>query len=42
MNAQLLKPFLKDEVEFALKQMEPIIALGLEGMPPLFINLSGL
>ena len=36
MNAQLLKHFLKEEVEEAIKQMEPIIAPSLDGMPPLF------
>ena len=36
MNAQLLRPFLKEEVEDAIKQMKPITALGSDGMPPLF------
>jgi len=34
MNAQLLKPFLKEEVEEAIKQMKPISAPGPDGMPP--------
>lgn len=36
MNTQLLKPFLKEEVEEAVKEMKPITAPGLDGMPPLF------
>jgi len=36
MNAQVLRPFLKEEVEVAIKQMKPISALGPNGMPPLF------
>lgn len=39
MNAELLKPFLKDEVESALKQMEPITALGPDSMPPIFLSI---
>ena len=36
MNAQLLSPFLREEVEVAVKQMKPISAPGPDGMPPLF------
>ena len=36
MNTQLLRPFLKEEVEEAIKEMKPITALGPDGMPPLF------
>ena len=36
MNTQLLRPFLKEEVEEAIKEMKPIIAPGPDGMPPLF------
>ena len=36
MNLTLLKDFSRDEVESALKQMEPITAPGLDGMPPIF------
>ena len=36
MNARLLKPFLREEVEVAIKQMKPISAPGPNGMPPLF------
>ena len=36
MNAQLLRPFLREEVEVAIKQMKPISALGPDSMPPLF------
>ena len=32
----LLKDFSREEVESALKQMEPITAPGLDGMPPIF------
>ena len=35
-NLTLLKDFSRDEVESALKQMEPITAPGLDGMPPIF------
>ena len=36
MNEQLLKPFIREQVEVALHQMEPITAPGPDGMPPLF------
>ena len=36
MNDQLLQPFSRDEVETTMNQMEPITALGPDGMPPLF------
>ena len=36
MNAQLLRPFLREEVEVAIKQMKPISAPGPDSMPPLF------
>ena len=36
MNAQLLCPFLREEVEVVVKQMKPISAPGPDGMPPLF------
>ena len=36
MNSMLLKDFTREEVEIAMKQMEPITALGPDGMPSLF------
>ena len=36
MNAQILRPFLREEVEVAINQMKPISAPGLDGMPPFF------
>ena len=36
MNLTLLKDFSREEVELALSQMEPIIAPGPDGMPPIF------
>ncbi|XP_075663011.1 uncharacterized protein LOC142632511 [Castanea sativa] len=36
MNAQLLRPFTREKIEIAIKQMEPIMAPGPDGMPPLF------
>ena len=42
MNAQILWPFLREEVEQIVKQMEPITAPGPDGMLPYFINLFGL
>ena len=36
MNSMLLKDFTREEVEIAMKQMEPITALGPNGMPSLF------
>ena len=36
MNLTLLKDFSREEVELALNQMEPITALGPDGMPPIF------
>ena len=35
-NAMLATEFVKAEVEEALKQMEPLKALGPDGLPPLF------
>ena len=40
MNDQLLRPFSWDEVESAINQMEPIMAPGPDGMPPLFYQSS--
>ena len=37
MNSSLTKEFKAIEVERALKQMFPITAPGLDGMPPLFL-----
>ena len=36
MNADLVKPFVKQEVDVALKQMAPLKAPGPDGMPPIF------
>ena len=36
LNADLVKPFLKQEVDVALKQMAPLKVPGLDGMPPIF------
>ena len=36
MNIHLLRPFIKEEVETTIKEMKPITAPGLDGMPPLF------
>lgn len=36
MNATLLRQFTREEVEAAMKKMEPITAPGPDGMPPLF------
>lgn len=36
MNAQLIKSFSREEVDTAIKQMEPITARGPNGMPPIF------
>ena len=36
MNVELLKEFIADEVENALKQMAPLKSPGPDGMPPLF------
>ena len=36
MNTQLLRPFLREEVEVAIKEMKPTIAPGPDDMPPLF------
>ena len=36
MNTQLLRPFLREEVEVAIKEMKPTTAPGPDGMPPLF------
>ena len=38
MNNELLAPFQRSEVDFALKQMNPLKALGPDGMPPLFFQ----
>lgn len=36
MNQALLANFIKLEVDFALKLMTPLKALGLDGLPPIF------
>ena len=36
MNTQLLRPFLREEVEVAIKEMKPTTAPGPDDMPPLF------
>lgn len=36
MNRLLTAEYTREEVERALKQMEPLKALGLDGLPPLF------
>ena len=36
MNAELLKPYNKEEVDVAIKQMAPLKALGRDGIPPFF------
>lgn len=36
MNIELLRPFMVEEVQLALKQTTPDIAPGLDGLPPLF------
>ena len=36
MNSELMKEFLTQEVEVALKQMAPLKSPGLDGMPPIF------
>ena len=36
MNTHLLRPFIKEEVEAAIKEMKPITAPGPDSMPPLF------
>ena len=36
MNSELLKEFIAEEVENALKQMAPLKSPGPDGMPPLF------
>ena len=38
MNNELLAPFQRSEVDFALKQMNPLKALGPNRMPPLFFQ----
>ena len=38
MNDELTRPFTAAEVEQALKQMKPMTAPGLDGMPPLFFK----
>ena len=38
MNQELIAPFRRDEVDMALHQMDPLKALGLDGMPPLFFQ----
>ena len=38
LNAELLADFTREEVVVALKQMEPLKALGLDGLPPLFFQ----
>ena len=36
MNARILKPFLREEVKVAIKEMKPTTAPGPDDMPPLF------
>ena len=36
MRADLAKPYLMEKVEFAIKEIAPLKAPGLDGMPPLF------
>ena len=38
MNNELSAPFQRSEVDLALKQMNPLKALGPDGMPPLFFQ----
>ena len=38
MNSNLIGEFTKADVELALKQMAPLKALGLNGMPPIFFR----
>lgn len=38
MNVDLLKPYLVDEVGFALFQMHPLKALGLDDFYPMFFS----
>ena len=38
LNAELLADFTREEVVMALKQMEPLKALGSDGLPPLFFQ----
>lgn len=38
MNAWLETEYIRDEVEQALKQIEPLKALGPDGLPPLFFQ----
>ena len=39
MNAALSKPFVREEVEVAIKQMAPLKALGPDEMPPIFYQV---
>lgn len=41
MNNMLMGEFLEGEFKMALKQMAPLKALGLDGMPPFFISTFG-
>ena len=36
MRTDLAHPYMSDEVDVAIKEMAPLKALGLDGMPPLF------
>ena len=38
MNSQLSKPFSREEVDIAIKEMHPIKAPGPDGMPPIFYH----
>ena len=38
MNFELIRNFTAEEVEFALKQMKPLTALGPDGMSPIFFK----
>ena len=39
MNVELLKPYSKEEVDVAIKQMAPLKAPGPDGMPPIFLSI---
>ena len=38
MNSDLTRDYIVEEVEFALKQMKPLTALGPNGMSPIFFK----
>ena len=39
MNVELLKPYSKEEVDVAIKQMAPLKAPGPDKMPPIFLSI---